>query len=336
GISYVYIIAIAAIPAIMYFLSVGFFVHIEALKAGIRPLSPEEIPKLGPVLKKGIQFLVPLFLLIILLVSGYTPTYAACWGILSIVAMSWVRKDSRMYPKDILDALYLGARNTVSTASILICAGIIVGVAAITALAITFSGVILALSHGILFIAIGLVAFASLILGMGLPVTASYIMLAVLAGPALKQLGLPLIVAHMIIFWYSQDANVTPPVCLAAYSASGVAGSNPMRTGFVSWKLAKGLYIIPFLFAYTPLLFTGPVKEVIITAVFATLGLLSFTVLLEGYFLRKTIILERILVGIATAGLLWPTFIPRMIGLLILVSVFISQKLIRQAPVVAK
>ena len=333
GISYIHIIAVAAIPAIMYFLSVGFFVHIEALKEGIGILSPEEIPKLGPVLKKGIHFLVPLFLLIFLLVRGYSPTYAACWGILSVIAMSWVRKDTRMYPKDILDALYLGARNSVSTASILICAGIPVGVCAITALAITFSGVILALSHGIVFIAICLVAFASLILGMGLPVTASYIMLAILAGPALVQLGIPLLAAHMIIFWYSQDANVTPPVCLAAYAASGIAGSKPMRTGFTAWKLAKGLYIIPFLFAYTPLLFTGSIKGALMTAVVATLGLLSFTALFEGYLLRKTMIWERILLGIATAGLLWPTFLPRIIGLLAFISIIISQKLLRQAPV---
>lgn len=332
GLSYLYIIAVAAIPAAMYFTSVGFFVHIRALKEGIKPLPPEEIPKLSSVLKKGIHFIVPLFLLIFLLVNGYTPTYAACWGILSIVVMSWVRKDTRMYPKDILDALYLGARNAIATASILICAGIIVGVAAITAVAITFSGVIVGLSHGILFIAIGLVAFASLILGMGLPVTASYIMLAVLAAPALKELGLSLIAAHMIIFWYSQDANVTPPICLAAYSASGVAGCKPMDAGYASWRLAKGLYIIPFLFAYTPLLFTGPAREAIITAVFATLGLFAFTTVFEGYFLRKTMLWERVLLGMATGGLLWPTFIPRIVGLLILISVAVSQTLIRQKP----
>jgi len=248
GIPYLKIIAVAAIPAAMYFLSVGFFVHIEALKMKLKPLPEEEIPKLREVLKKGAPFIVPIFLLIFLLVRGYTPTYAACWGMLAIVAMSWTKKETRMYPKDILDALYLGARNAVSTASILICAGIVVGVAAITAIAITFSGVIVSLSHGILFLAIFLVAFASLILGMGLPVTASYIMLAVLAAPALRELGVSLLAAHMIIFWYSQDANVTPPICLAAYSASGIAGSKPMQTGFEAWKLAKGLYIICLLY----------------------------------------------------------------------------------------
>jgi len=323
GIPYLKIIAVAAIPAAMYFLSVGFFVHIEALKMKLKPLPEEEIPKLREVLKKGAPFIVPIFLLIFLLVRGYTPTYAACWGMLAIVAMSWTKKETRMYPKDILDALYLGARNAVSTASILICAGIVVGVAAITAIAITFSGVIVSLSHGILFLAIFLVAFASLILGMGLPVTASYIMLAVLAAPALRELGVSLLAAHMIIFWYSQDANVTPPICLAAYSASGIAGSKPMQTGFEAWKLAKGLYIIPLLFAYTPLLFTGGIWEIMVVAITATAGLFAFTICLEGYFVKELKIWERFLAGVATLALFWPNNFSRIIGILLFLSILL-------------
>jgi len=326
GISYLKIIAVATIPAIMYFASVAFFVHIEALKQGIIPTPKEDLPRLGDVLKEGFQFTIPVIILVVLLLRGYTPTYAACVGMGSIIVVSWFKKNTRMGIKDILDALYMGARNTISTAAILICVGIIIGVVAITGVAITFSGVVMELSHGILFFAIILVMLASLVLGMGLPVTASYIMLAVLAGPALTQMGVSLLAAHMIIFWYSQDANVTPPVCLAAFSAAGVAGSKPMRTGFASWKLAKGLYIIPFLFAYTPLLFEGPVIEVIITALSALIGLFGFTVCWEGYLLRKMNIGERAITVLATVFLFWPENIFKGVGFIILASMYLLQR----------
>ena len=326
GISYLKIIAVAAIPSIMYFVSVAYFVHIEALKHGIMPVQKEDLPRLGDVLKEGIHFTIPVIILVVLLVRGYTPTYAACIGIGSIIVVSWFKKDTRMGIKDTLDALYMGAKNTISTAAILICVGIIIGVVAITGVAITFSGVVMELSHGILFFAIILVMLASLVLGMGLPVTASYIMLAVLAGPALVQMGVSLLAAHMIIFWYSQDANVTPPVCLAAFSAAGVAGSKPMRTGFASWKLAKGLYIIPFLFAYTPILFEGPVIEVIITAFSALIGLFGFTVCWEGYLLRKINIGERAIVVLATVFLFWPDNLIKALGFIILASMYIFQR----------
>jgi len=167
---------------------------------------------------------------------------------------------------------------------------------------------------------------ASLVLGMGLPVTASYIMLAVLAGPALTQMGISLLAAHMIIFWYSQDANVTPPVCLAAFSAAGVAGSKPMQTGFTAWKLAKGLYIIPFLFAYTPLLFEGPVIEVAITAISALIGLYGFTVSWEGYLLRRINIGERAIIAFATILLFWPVNLFKGLGFVILAAMYLSQR----------
>jgi TRAP transporter 4TM/12TM fusion protein len=327
GISYLKIIAVATIPAIMYFASVAFFVHIEALKQGIIPMPKETLPRLGDVLKEGFQFTIPVIILVVLLLRGYTPTYAACIGMGSIIVVSWFKRDTRMGVKDILDALYMGARNTIATAAILICVGIIIGVVAITGVAITFSGVVMELSHGILFFAIILVMLASLILGLGLPVTASYIMLAVLAGPALTQMGVSLLAAHMIIFWYSQDANVTPPVCLAAFSAAGVAGSKPMRTGFSSWKLAKGLYIIPFLFAYTPLLFEGPVIEVIITALSGLIGLFGFTVCWEGYLLRKMNIGERAITVLATVFLFWPENIFKGVGFIIMASMYLFQRL---------
>jgi TRAP-type uncharacterized transport system fused permease subunit len=156
-----------------------------------------------------------------------------------------------------------------------------------------------------------LIGAASLVLGMGLPVTASYIVLATLAGPALLDMGVPLVVTHMIVFWYSQDANVTPPVSLASFAGAAVAGANPMRTAFTSWKIAKGLYIIPLVMAYRPLLGIGPEYsllhwEVIFTMVTTTLGLVAFAATIERFFIRRATLIETALFGVATVGLLWP------------------------------
>jgi TRAP-type uncharacterized transport system fused permease subunit len=170
----------------------------------------------------------------------------------------------------------------------------------------------LELSFGIKALAILLIGAASLVLGMGLPVTASYIVLATLAGPALLDMGVPLLDSHMIVFWYSQDANVTPPVSLASFAGAGVANANPMQTAFTSWKLAKGLYIIPLVMAYRPLLGVGEAYSlmhwnVALSMAATTLGLVAFAAAIERYFLRKATLLETGLFICAAAGLLWPS-----------------------------
>jgi TRAP-type uncharacterized transport system fused permease subunit len=164
-------------------------------------------------------------------------------------------------------------------------AGIIVGVVGLTGLGLKFSAIMLALSQGNLLLALGLVMVASLVLGMGLPVTASYVVLIVLAGPALvTDFGLPVLVAHLVVFWYSQDSNVTPPVCLAAYAAAGIAGSDPMRTGLHAWKYAKGLYLIPlFMVVHPEIVLGGPPGIVALKAAAAMAGLAAFAAALEGY-----------------------------------------------------
>jgi len=181
----------------------------------------------------------------------------------------------------------------------------------LTGMGLKFSSLVLDLSYGIKALAILLIGAASLVLGMGLPVTASYIVLATLAGPALLDMGVPLLVSHMIVFWYSQDANVTPPVSLASFAGAGVAGANPMRTAFTSWKLAKGLYIIPLVMAYRPLLGLGKDYEllhwpVISTMAITLLGLIAFASALERYLFRRATWLETIIFWLAAAGLLWP------------------------------
>ena len=313
-IPYLTIVGVAFIPALMYFFSVAFFIHLRAKKQGLQPMREEEIPKVGQVLLEGWNFFLPIGVLMGFLIYGFTPTYAASVGIASIVVFSWLNRKTRMGFRDILDALAAGAQNMVSTGVILLCSGIIIGVVLLVGMGIKFSILISAISGGSVFITIVLIALASLILGMGLPVTASYIVLAVLAAPALTMLGVSLIAAHMLIFWYSQDANVTPPVCLAAYTAAGIAGSRPLETGLESWKLAKGLYIIPLLFIYTPILFEGPAWQTIETAAIGLLGLYCFATFFEGFHLGPLSWPQRVgYAGIAVC-LLWPRMDVHAIG----------------------
>jgi len=325
-IPYLTIVAVSFIPALMYFLSVIFFVHFRARRDNIATVDLSEIPRLSQVLKEGWHFTIPLATLTGLLLVGFTPTYAAAAGTLNIVVASWLRPSTRMGLEDILDALALGTRNLLSTGVILLCAGIIVGVVLLVGIGIKFSLLIGSLAGTSVLLAVILIALASLILGMGLPVTASYIVLAVLAAPALTNLGVSLIAAHLLIFWYSQDANVTPPVCLAAYSAAGIAGSDPIRTGFASWKIAKGLYLIPLLFCYTDILFQDGWLPGIQTTIFATLGLLSFAAASEGFHGARLSTPVRLLYCGIGSALLFPNVISNLAGTIVLLGLYVMQR----------
>ena len=278
--SYLTIIKVALVPAIMYYVTVLFFVHFEAKKQGLEGQPRDKLPRVGQTVRNGLHFIVPVAILIYVLVNNYSPMMAGFVAVVSTVAASmsanavrWFggidqpesggkKRTALAFAKDELDsvktALEKGAKNAIMVSVACAAAGIIVGMVTLTGMGLKFSSLVLELSFGIKALAILLIGAASLVLGMGLPVTASYIVLATLAGPALLDMGVPLLVSHMIVFWYSQDANVTPPVSLASFAGAGVAGANPMRTAFTSWKLAKGLYIIPIVMAYRPLLGIGP------------------------------------------------------------------------------
>jgi TRAP transporter 4TM/12TM fusion protein len=352
--SYLTIVKVALIPAIMYYLTVLIFVHYEAKKYGLKGQPRETLPKVGLVLKGGLHFLIPVGILIYVLVQNYSPMMSGFVAVMSILgtsllanAIKWMVIDntSRANPlqrlsffqfglaeaRQIRNALEKGAVSAIMVSVACAAAGIIVGMVTLTGMGLKFSSLVIDLSFGIKVLAILLIGAASLVLGMGLPVTASYIVLATLAGPALLDLGVPVMVAHMIVFWYSQDANVTPPVSLASFAAAGVAGANPMRTAFVSWKLAKGLYIIPIVMAYRPLLGMGKNYELLhwevgITMITTTLGLVAFASTLERYFLRKATWPETLLFFTAAAGLVWPEYWTNLFGFVALLAAVLSQK----------
>ncbi|PPK60960.1 TRAP transporter 4TM/12TM fusion protein [Malaciobacter marinus] len=327
-IPFITIISVSILPAILYFASIAFYINIHAKENNIKGESNNV--KILPILREGFHFVIPLSTLIGLLIYGFTPTYSAGIAIVTIVLASYLTKNKRMGIKDILEALALGSKNMIVTGVLLIAVGIIVGVINISGIGITFSQLIMQWSGNSLFIAIVLIAIASLVLGMGLPVTASYVVLSVLSAPALVGLMLSpemaalvnagvqlpevtmyLLSAHLIIFWLSQDSNLTPPVCLAAFAAAAIAKTPPMATGMTSWKVGKGMYIIPLLFAFTPLI-NGTWIERFEVFGFALFGIMSFSIVMEGFWDRKMSILERAVFAVAAILLLTPDTIFNM------------------------
>jgi len=353
--SYLTIIKVALMPAIMYYFAVLIFVHYEAKKYGLKGQPKENLPKVLEVIKNGLHFIVPVGILIYVLVSNYSPMMAGFVAVMSTLAASLIANTIRwslqsFRPNDttpnartsfgsfavkefktIVTALENGAKNAIMVSVACAAAGIIVGMVTLTGMGLKFSSLVLDLSFGIKVLAILLIGAASLVLGMGLPVTASYIVLATLAGPALLDMGVPILVAHMIVFWYSQDANVTPPVSLASFAGAGVAGANPMRTAFTSWKLAKGLYLIPIVMAYRPLLGVGDDYQLLHWSVFftvfvTTLGLVAFASALERYFIRRATLVETALFTLSALGLFWPEYWSNLVGLVLFLLVTAMQK----------
>lgn len=262
GLPYSYIMLISVGPALLYFFSVFCMIHFEASKLGLKGVQAD-VPPWRTVLKKDWYFSIPLVLMTILMIMGRSPGFSAFWSTLSCIAISWVKKETRMGFKEIWEAILTGARNTLIIGATVGVIGIIVGVISLTGMGLKFSDIIITMSGDSLLLALLLITLASLVLGMGVPVTAAYLIVAVLAVPALGALGVPIICAHMIVYWLSQDSNITPPVCVAAYAGAAIAGSDPWKTGWTSFKFAKLLYVMPLLFAFTPsILFQGKLNEI--------------------------------------------------------------------------
>ena len=298
--SYTYIMMIAVFPALLYFFSVFCMIHFEAKKLGLKGIDDEEFPHWKDVLKKQWYFALPLVVITVLMIMGRSPGFAAFWATLSCIGISWVKKETRMGPREIWEAILTGANNTLIIGATLGVIGIIVGTISLTGIGLKFSDIIISLTSGNLLAAIFLIALASLVLGMGVPVTAAYLITAVLAVPPLMEMGVPLLCAHMIVYWFSQDSNITPPVCVAAYAGAAIAGSDPWKTGWTSFKFAKLLYVCPLLFAFTPaILFQPHTANVMVPALdddipFASV--LSIDIR-EGQHFNKGDVVARIMVG---------------------------------------
>lgn len=329
---YVHIVLVSIFPAILYFGAVYLLVHIAAVKQGMTGMAKEDLPSTRAVLAEGWHFLLPLVALVWLLVAGFSPMRVGFYAIVAILAAASARALWRFASDNpsaagfvalckrglslTLEALELGARNAVAVSMACAVAGIIVGVVGLTGLGLKFSAMMIAFSGGNLVLALLLVVIASLILGMGLPVTAAYIVLIILVGPALTQeFGVPLLIAHLLVFWYSQDSNVTPPVALAGFAGAAIAGAKPMETSFQAWKYAKGLYLIPLFMVFNEeIILGGPLPLVIWGGVLAIIGIVAFAAVLEGFLWAAMPLWQRVALVPAIVAVFSPVVLYEALG----------------------
>jgi TRAP transporter 4TM/12TM fusion protein len=327
GLPYTYIMGVSVGPALLYFFSVFCMIHFEAKKYGLAGISDPDFPHWKIVLKRGWYYSLPMIIITVLMIMGRSPGYAAFWATISCIVISWVNKETRMGIREIWDAMQTGAQNTLIVGATVGVIGIIVGTISLSGMGLKFSDLIITLAGGNLLLAVILIALASLVLGMGVPVTAAYLIVAVLAVPPLGALGVSAIAAHMIVYWFSQDSNITPPVCVAAYAGAAIAGSDPWKTGWTSFKFAKLLYVMPLLFAFTPaILFDGTPMQIFMSFLSAFLGTMAFSAVTMGYLIRRTSLIEWIIFAVATVLLYWPTLLTDIVGLVLVGLVYLMQK----------
>ncbi len=261
GVSYLDVCKAAAIPAVLYFLAIFIMIDFEAAQTGLRGLPWSELPRLGPLIKKDYLFIVPIFALIFFLVGlKTTATMAGFWATVITFAITFFKKETRMDWKRIMDALADGAIKATQVAAVCACAGIIIGIVSLTGVGLKISSIMIELGGMSVLLSLFIAMCISLILGMGLPTTAAYIICAAIVAPSLIKLGLTPLGAHLFIFYYAILAQITPPVALAAYTAAGIAKSNPMKTGWMAFFISLVAFLIPFSFVFDPsLLLEGPI-----------------------------------------------------------------------------
>jgi TRAP transporter 4TM/12TM fusion protein len=326
GTPYIDVIKVAAIPACLYFASVGVIIYLEAVKRGLRGMPASELPKFSQ-LKKEIHLLLPIPILIVLLTFEMTPFIAAFYSICATVIVSWFRKDSRMGPKKIFAALVGGARASLSVGATVGVIGIVIGVTSLTGLANYFQQFLIFLSGGHLFLVILLIIIAGIFVGMGMPTTPSYVVLVILGVPSLIKMGVAPLTAHLLVFWVAVQSNVTPPVALSAWAAAAIAKSDPWKTGWAATKLASWIYLMPFLFVYTSILNVGWNFNFLLTVFKCIIALMAWGPALEGYLFKETSLFERICLFAAALGLLHEGFITDIIGISLFIMVIVTQKI---------
>ena len=307
GVQYSVIVFAAIIPAFLYYLCVWVSVELRARRQGLKILEKDQIPKMGSTLRDYGHMAIPLIALIYFLsVKGYNPIYAAWLSILIAIVVSFFRKSSRLTLRRFCRALENGVKGTMSVAIACACAGIVIGVISLTGFGLVFSLNIFKLALGIKFLALFLAMAASIILGMGLPTTACYIVTALTLAPALVNMGVPLLAAHFFVFYFAIMSTITPPVALSSFVAAGLAQSDPLKTGVSAFRLAIAGFIIPFMLVYKPaLLLTGTtVPAVIYNLAIAIIGVIVLAMASEGYVMGVLKLWQRLILLACVIGLL--------------------------------
>lgn len=338
GLPYVTIVKAAVVPALLYFTGIFLTVHLEAHKLGLKGLPREQLPAFLPLFLKQGYMLLPLVVIIVFLCMGKTAVFAALMGIVACLAIgvvtSIVNILQKQQPKfgfnDILEVMTTAARNIISVAIACAMAGIIIGIVTLTGIGLKFGAGLISVSHGIAFITLFLTMVSSIILGMGAPTTANYLITSTITASAIIGLGFQPLAAHMFAFYFGIIADITPPVALAAIAGAAIAKARPIKTAFNATKLAIGAFIIPYIFVFNPqmLMINTNFTSVLFIAITAIIGMFGFSSALEGYCCRHISVLERILFAVAGILCVIPESRSDLIGIVI-IAVSIVYEIIR-------
>ena len=328
GVPYLEIVKAAAIPAVLYFLGVWIGVHFEAKRNDLKGIPRSELPKFSVILKDRGHLAIPLIAIIYLLVAGYTPMRAALFGILLSIVAACLRKSTRLTPMQIVEGLIDGAKNVLGVLVACAAAGIVIGVVTKTGVGLKLASVLIDVAGGMLLPTMFFTMITSIVLGMGVPTTANYVITSTIAAPALVQMGVPVLAAHMFVFYFGIVADVTPPVALAAFAGSAISGGDPLRTGINASKLAIAAFIVPYVFVLAPvlLMIDATAGTLIMALVTAIVGMTGISASLIGFFVTKPTKLERIMLLIGGLLMLKPGMLTDIIGFLMLAIVFFVQR----------
>ncbi len=332
GVPYSNIIVRAILPAALYFTGIFLMVHLRAKRLGLKGIPKEQLPKAKQLLPK-IYLLVPLVALIYLITAGYTMSRSAIIATILCIVVSLFNKENRLTPKKFVDALETGAKNTLSIAVACGIAGIIAGVVTMTGLGQVFISAIVSISNGHLWIALILTMFCCIILGMGVPTTATYIIMATTCAPILTTgMGLNAISANMFVFYFGIVADITPPVALAAYAGSAIAKCDPMKTAFNATRLAIAAFLIPYMFCLNPamLLIDTTIPSFVLIIITSFVGMYAIACALEGYMFTHLNMVIRILLAAGGLMLIYPGTVTDIAGIAIVAVVFVVEMVIKK------
>ena len=331
GVPYAEIIVIAIIPALLYFLGVMLSVHFDAKRNGLGGLPASMLPSWKSLAKRA-DLIIPLVIIVWMMLDGFSPARAALWGIGAAFVLSFLRKSTRLGFVGIVKMLEAGARTALPVIAACATAGIIAGTVTSTGLGSRLGGSIIDIAQGSFLLVLLMTMIVCVILGMGLPTTANYVVTATIAAPILiNNFEVPVIAAHMFVFFFGILADITPPVCLAAYAGAGIAGANPMKTGVTAVKLAIAAFLIPFVFVLEPsLLLQGTIAELIPALATLVLGMMVIAAGLAGYFFGRTSALERALLLIGGVLMVYPHVVVSVAGLVLAVIAVVLQLIRRR------
>lgn len=325
---YFTIIKAAAIPALLYYFGVWAGVHFEARKLNLLGLPKDQIPKLSHVMKTRGHLIIPIIVVMYLLIEGFSPIRAALGAIVATLVCSSFTKDTRMTFKDIVDGLIKGARNALTVVAACACAGIIIGVVTQTGLGLKMGSVLVGIAQGKLFLTLFFTMITSIILGIGVPTTANYVITSTIAAPALLMLGVDIIPAHMFVFYFGIIADITPPVCLAAVAASGIAKSEPMKTGVQATRLAIAAFLIPYIFVHSPRMLMINSTPLLLTFDIATslIGITCVAAALTGFLKAHMNLIERFLFAAGGILMLMTSLQYVCVGLIMIIVAYMIQR----------